>query len=103
MEKERTREVQEEEIETPHVFSPWDTEFVNVDKVTLFELINAANYLAIKGLYELTGKAIANRLSEMTIEEVRKFLNVKNDFTPAQEEQIRKENKWIKENAENWK
>merc|ERR1712048_621191 len=31
---------------------------------------------------------------EKTPEEIRKTFNIKNDFTPSEEEQVRKENEW---------
>merc|ERR1712209_13313 len=57
--------------------SSWDSDFLKVDQGTLFELILAANYLDIKG---------------QPPEEIRKTFNIKNDFTPSEEEQVRKEN-----------
>ena len=32
-----------------------------------------------------------------TPEEIRKTFNIKNDFTPSEEEQVQKENDWYKE------
>jgi S-phase kinase-associated protein 1 len=29
-----------------------------------------------------------------TVEEIRKTFNIKNDFTPSEEEQVRRENEW---------
>nr|CCG34070.1 SCF ubiquitin ligase [uncultured eukaryote] len=73
---------------------PWDKEFCDVDQPTLFELIPAANYLDIKPLLDLTCKTVANMIKGKTPEEIRKTFNIKNDFTPEEEEQIRKENEW---------
>jgi len=73
---------------------PWDKEFCDVDQPTLFELILAANYLDIKPLLDLTCKTVANMIKGKTPEEIRKTFNIKNDFTPEEEEQIRKENEW---------
>jgi S-phase kinase-associated protein 1 len=76
---------------------PWDSEFCKVDQATLFELILAANYLDIKDLLDLTCKTVANMIKGKTPEEIRKTFNIKNDFTPEEEEQVRKENEWCEE------
>jgi len=76
---------------------PWDQEFCKVDQATLFELILAANYLDIKPLLDLTCKTVANMIKGETPEEIRKTFNIKNDFTPEEEEQVRKENEWCEE------
>ena len=77
--------------------SSWDLDFLKVDQGTLFELILAANYLDIKGLLDVTCKTVANMIKGKSPEEIRKTFNIKNDFTPAEEEQIRKENEWCEE------
>ena len=65
-----------------------------VDQGTLFELILAANYLDIKGLLDVGCKTVANMIKGKSPEEIRKTFNIKNDFTPEEEEQVRKENEW---------
>jgi len=77
--------------------SPWDKNFCSVDQATLFELILAANYLDIKPLLDLTCKTVANMIKGKTPEEIRKTFNIKNDFTPEEEEKVRKENEWCEE------
>jgi len=77
--------------------SSWDADFLKVDQGTLFELILAANYLDIKGLLDVTCKTVANMIKGKTPEEIRKTFNIKNDFTQAEEEQVRKENEWCEE------
>ncbi|KAH8510515.1 hypothetical protein H0E87_008171 [Populus deltoides] len=72
----------------------WDTEFVKVDQNTLFDLILAANYLNIKGLLDLTCQTVADMIKGKTPEEIRKTFNIKNDFTPEEEEEVRRENQW---------
>ena len=67
----------------------WDTDFLKVDQGTLFELIMAANYLDIKGLLDVTCKTVANMIKGKTPEEIRKTFNIKNDFTPSEEEQVK--------------
>jgi S-phase kinase-associated protein 1 len=76
---------------------PWDKEFCTVDKDTLFELILAANFLDIKPLLDVTCKTVANMIKGKSPEEIRKTFNIKNDFTPEEEEKVRKENEWCEE------
>ncbi|XP_064535203.1 S-phase kinase-associated protein 1-like isoform X1 [Drosophila montana] len=64
---------------------PWDTQFISVDQPTLFELIQAANYLNIKGLLTLTCKAVANMITGKTPEEIRKLFEIKTNSARAGE------------------
>jgi len=85
-------------------FSAWDTEFLKMSQSELFELIlvsvllsdsvQAANYLDIKPLLDLCCRAVSNMMRGRTPEELRKTFNIKNDFTPEEEAQVRKENEW---------
>jgi S-phase kinase-associated protein 1 len=59
----------------------------------LFHL-QAANYLNIKGLLDLTCQTVADMIKGKTPEEIRKTFNIKNDFTPEEEEEVRRENQW---------
>eukprot|EP01023_Acetabularia_acetabulum_P016070 TRINITY_DN1792_c0_g1_i10.p1 TRINITY_DN1792_c0_g1~~TRINITY_DN1792_c0_g1_i10.p1 ORF type:complete len:272 (+),score=44.75 TRINITY_DN1792_c0_g1_i10:155-970(+) len=72
----------------------WDQEFVQVDQKTLFELILAANYLAIDTLLDLTCETVARMILGKTPEEIREVFSIKNYFTPEEEEEVRKENRW---------
>ncbi|XP_044509619.1 SKP1-like protein 1B isoform X2 [Mangifera indica] len=72
----------------------WDQEFVKVDQNTLFDLILASNYLNIKGLLDLTCQTVADIIKGKTPEEIRKSFNIRNDFTPEEEEEVRRENQW---------
>eukprot|EP00884_Botryococcus_braunii_P011024 jgi/Botrbrau1/19923/Bobra.0059s0040.1 len=78
----------EEELKT------FDAEFVNVDQSTLFEIILAANYMDCKNLLDLTCLTVANMIKGKTPEEIRKTFNIVNDFTPEEEEEVRRENQW---------
>ncbi|CAL9172159.1 unnamed protein product [Musa hybrid cultivar] len=108
---------------TDEEIKSWDAEFVKVDQATLFDLIlvrylnassslivlycylfgdksslvlhlHAANYLNIKGLLDLTCQTVADMIKGKTPEEIRKTFNIKNDFTPEEEEEVRRENQW---------
>ena len=76
------------------VVSKWDAQFVEVPQETLFELILAANYMDIKPLLDLTCAKVASMIKGKNPEQIRQTFNIKNDFTPAEEEAVRAENKW---------
>lgn len=59
-----------------------------VMSVTGHHVLQAANYLDIKGLLDVTCKTVANMIKGKSPEEIRKTFNIKNDFTPAEEEQV---------------
>lgn len=87
----------EELIRSNDYISEWDSEFCKVDQGTLFEIIIAANYLDIKVLLDVTCKSVANMIKGKTPEEIRKTFNIENDFSPEEEEQIRRENEWCED------
>ncbi|KAK1629817.1 hypothetical protein QYE76_004132 [Lolium multiflorum] len=72
----------------------FDESFIKVDQDTLFDIILAANYLEIKGLLDLSSQRVADMIKGKSVEEIRKTLNIKNDYTPEEEEKIRRENPW---------
>ncbi|KFK33484.1 hypothetical protein AALP_AA5G019200 [Arabis alpina] len=85
----------EENEEAKKNLQTWDEEFMkNLEMSFIFRLILAANYLNIKGLLELTCQTVADHIKDMQPEEIRKVFNIENDFTPEEEEKIRKENEW---------
>ncbi|RMJ21478.1 hypothetical protein PHISP_07654 [Aspergillus sp. HF37] len=75
----------------------WDQKFMQVDQEMLFEIILAANYLDIKTLLDVGCKTVANMIKGKSPEEIRKTFNIQNDFTPEEEDQIRRENEWAEE------
>ncbi|CAG8447617.1 10772_t:CDS:2 [Acaulospora colombiana] len=75
----------------------WDQRFLNVEQDMLFEIILAANYLDIKPLLDIGCKTVANMIKGKSPEEIRATFNIVNDFTPEEEEQIRKENEWAED------
>ncbi|MCJ1476705.1 hypothetical protein MMC13_005373 [Lambiella insularis] len=78
--------------------SEWDRNFFDVPKQDmLFDLINAANYLSIKGLLAMGCKTVANQMKGKSPEQIRQLYGVTNDFSPEEEEQIRRENAWAED------
>uniref|UniRef100_A0A3Q7IHN5 SKP1-like protein n=1 Tax=Solanum lycopersicum TaxID=4081 RepID=A0A3Q7IHN5_SOLLC len=55
----------------------FDAKFVKVEQGTLFE-----------------SHAVADMIKEKTPEEIYKTFNIENDFTPEEEEKIKRENAW---------
>ncbi|XP_057527240.1 SKP1-like protein 13 [Amaranthus tricolor] len=93
----------EKHVESPNSSKPeyiqelkkWDQEFVKgLDLSILFDVIEAADFLYVKSLLELTCEAVADMIRGKTPEEIRKTFNIINDFTPEEEAQVRKENEW---------
>jgi len=72
----------------------FDKAFVEVDKDTLYDLLLAANYLNVKALLDLCCQKVADMIRGKTPEEIRQAFGIKNDFSPEEEEEIRKENQW---------
>ena len=70
-------------------------DFLNsMDMDLLFEVIKSANFLEIESLLDLTCAKVATMLKGKSVEEIRQTFGIENDFTPEEEEQIKKENAW---------
>ncbi|AEE80002.1 SKP1-like protein 13 [Arabidopsis thaliana] len=74
----------------------WDAEFMKAleQSSTLFDVMLAANYLNIKDLLDLGCQTVADMITGKKPDEIRALLGIENDFTPEEEEEIRKENQW---------
>jgi S-phase kinase-associated protein 1 len=74
----------------------WDARFTNnLDQAQMLELLLAANYLDCAPLLDLCCRWTAGQMNGKTPAEIRQLLNIKNDFTPAEEETIAQENEWL--------
>jgi S-phase kinase-associated protein 1 len=64
------------------VTDEWDVSFINgVDLDTTFDIINAANYMDIKPLLDLSCAKIASLMKGKTAEEIRTMFNIECDLT----------------------
>jgi S-phase kinase-associated protein 1 len=79
------------------IVQEWYATFVRVDHEVLFELILAASYMNIPPLLDLTSATVASMIKGKTPEEIRNHFSLVNDFTPAEEAQVREENRWCEE------
>eukprot|EP00696_Hemimastix_kukwesjijk_P011623 gnl/Hemi2/24577_TR8268_c0_g1_i1.p1 gnl/Hemi2/24577_TR8268_c0_g1~~gnl/Hemi2/24577_TR8268_c0_g1_i1.p1 ORF type:complete len:164 (+),score=59.02 gnl/Hemi2/24577_TR8268_c0_g1_i1:117-608(+) len=72
----------------------FDRDFIKVEMGPLFDLILASNYMDIKPLLDLTTKTVQGMLRDKTAEEIRHTFMIPNDFTPEEEEEVRREYAW---------
>ncbi|XP_023549855.1 S-phase kinase-associated protein 1-like [Cucurbita pepo subsp. pepo] len=73
----------------------WENKFMNdLNMEVTTELVMAANYLEVIGLLHRTCQSIADQISGKSPEEIRRILNITNDFTPEEEAEIREQNGW---------
>lgn len=68
-----------------------------LDDETIFGLILFANMIKFGPLSELTAAAVANIIKDKTPEQIRQRFNIQNEFTPEEEEAVRRENEWADE------
>lgn len=83
------------------VFTAWDKDFFcAVGSEMMYEVLITSNYLEIKRLYHMACLVVVDMILGKTTEEMRKLLNVENDFTAEEEEAIRRESMWAYEREE---
>ncbi|KAF8765735.1 hypothetical protein HU200_008239 [Digitaria exilis] len=68
--------------------------FDKMAKEALFDVILAANYLHAEELLDASMQCAADRARGKTVPELREYFGLVNNFTPEEEEEIRKENSW---------
>ena len=56
--------------------------------------MQAANYLNIKNILDLTCQNVADMIKGKMPEEIRKTFDINNDFTLGEEEEVRRGNQW---------
>jgi S-phase kinase-associated protein 1 len=75
----------------------WYNTFVSIHHTELFQLVEAANYMDIKPLMDLTCAKIASMIKDKTVEEIRTTFDLPNDVTPEEEAAFREEMKWCED------
>jgi len=75
----------------------WTDDYFKIDQVTLFAVVNAANFLHIKALLDAACKNIAAMIKGKSVEELRTFFGAPDDLTEAEKAAIAKENEWLVE------
>ncbi|XP_004489074.1 SKP1-like protein 17 [Cicer arietinum] len=83
------------EEETKEAKEEFDVEFVKgLKSDDKFRLLQAASYLNMESLLQFFAKAIADEIENQSVEFVREYFHIENDFTPEEESEIRKQNEW---------
>ncbi|KAJ4896233.1 SKP1-like protein 4 [Raphanus sativus] len=74
----------------------WDAEFITqMDLSTVYDLLMAANYLSIEGLFDLTCQRVADEIAACKDhKEIRAKLGIVSDYTAEEEAEVLKENAW---------
>ena len=78
----------------------YDLEFVEVPLATLFEMINAANFLDLKPMLDVCCKAVAEMIKGKTPDEIKKVFGVEGDFTQEEKEEVLRNNPWLEDPEE---
>lgn len=64
------------------VTDEWDVNYISgIDLDSVFDIINASNYLDLKPLFDLSCARIASIMKGKTAEEIRNIFNLENDLT----------------------
>ena len=83
------------------VSDPWDAEFINgFEEDPLIDLTLASKYMDIKCVLDLCCGKIASMFKGKTIDELRAKYNIQEEFTPEEEERLKKEYPWALEGDE---
>jgi S-phase kinase-associated protein 1 len=83
-----------DETVTGDELNKYEVDFLDLDQEVLYGLLMAANFLNVKGLLDRVLQRVADMIKGKQPEEIRRIFNIKNDFTPEEEEEIRLENAW---------
>jgi len=76
----------------------WDQEFLEkMTKEQIYETLQACNYLDLKPLLEICCKTICNWMKGKSVEEVRTMFGIESDYTPEEEEKMKKDNAWAED------
>jgi len=76
----------------------WDQEFLaKMTNEQVYETLQACNYLDLKPLLEICCKTVCNWMKGKSVEEVRTLFGIETDYTPEEDEALKKENAWAED------
>jgi len=70
----------------------FNKEFVKIDVDFIFELIQGANFLNIRGLLDVLCLTVADMIKRKTPEQIRGFFGIDNEITPEEERHTQQNN-----------
>jgi S-phase kinase-associated protein 1 len=83
-------------VDTDRVdLTDWEKQYIDIPVPELFELVLAANYLAVVPLLHLACKQVALVIKNENMQTIKEKFGVTRDFTPEEEERARKDPAWI--------
>lgn len=83
---------------TDEVIVPeWDRDLFHSNDDRIFDLMICVNYLNIKTLLDRLCKYKGSFLKDKTAEQIRQMFNIKNDFTPEEEEEMKNAFDWCED------
>jgi S-phase kinase-associated protein 1 len=83
----------------PLVFAAWEEKYKVIDPIKLTEMAKSASYIEFPEYLDLCVRAVASHIKGKKTEEIRATFKLVNDFTPEEEEALKKEHAWIEETA----
>ncbi|XP_006360244.1 SKP1-like protein 1A [Solanum tuberosum] len=83
-----------EEGVTEDQLKSFDQDFLKMSQSELVGVLLAANFFDDKQLKEIIIQEFADRIKGKPIEEIREVFGIVNDYTPEEEEEVRRENAW---------
>ena len=75
----------------------WLCKYLEMPLKECYELLTASDYMALKGLEDLVACAVATKIVGRSVEEIRKEFGIVNDYTPAEEAEIKEFFSWSEE------
>ncbi|KAK1382515.1 SCF ubiquitin ligase, SKP1 component [Heracleum sosnowskyi] len=79
------------------VLEEFNAQFLDLDQADLYDLYLAVNFLEIKDLLERVTDKVVGMIEGRSSEEIRKIFNIKNDLSPEEIEESRRENCWTRQ------
>eukprot|EP00300_Choanocystis_sp_HF-7_P033869 c46301_g1_i1.p1 GENE.c46301_g1_i1~~c46301_g1_i1.p1 ORF type:complete len:149 (+),score=42.56 c46301_g1_i1:54-500(+) len=84
---------------SPEHEEKWMTKFSRLDKVTLFHIILAADFLNCTELLDASCRSLANEFRHKDEHGIKAMFGIEGDFTPEEEESVLRDNPFLLEDS----